>query len=931
MRAIVPFAVSFCLAACAARAPAPEPAAPAPATADTATKLPQVDIPYTRFTLANGLTVLVHEDRKAPLVAVSVWYHVGSKDEPDKRHGFAHLFEHLMFNGSQHYNDEYFRALEPAGATDINGSTNVDRTEYHETVPTAALDLALWLESDRMGYLTGAIDQAKLDEQRGVVLNEKREGENRPYGNVEEIQSRESYPSGHPYSWTTIGNEADLNAATLADVKAWFKRWYGPNNAVLTLAGDIDAAQAKALAEKYFGGIPPADPVTHVRDWPAPRHGDKRVVVNDDVPLPRLYLGWNVPGDGERDNVLLSLAADVLSSRKSGRLYERLVYRDQTAASIGADVEGDEIAGQFQIVATAKPGASLAPIESAVREELARLLADGPTDDELRPIKTLRYAGMIAGFDSVGEKAGLLGANQVFHDDPAHYRIELDWLNQATAADVRDAARRWLGDGRLAIEVLPQPARKVAPGTVDRSRPPALAAAAPLALPPFQRATLANGLKLVVVPRPGLPEVIFDMVFDAGRAADGGGKSGVAAVTLAMLDEGVAAAPGNPVGPLDALALSRRQSELGATLGASNGREASRVSLWALKPNLAPSLDLYTAVLRAPSFPPEELARIQQRTLAAIAQEKASAGGIVGRIASGLLYGPDHAYSFKGLGDEKVIAGLTREELIAFRERWLRPDNATLVIVGDTTLAEVQPLIEARFGDWAAPAAALPRKAIAAVPPATTSRVVLVDKPGATQSLVVAENIAVPASDPDAEAMDTVNTALGGQFISRLNLNLREGKHWSYGAGSGVTDSNGPQVFQAQANIERDHTADAMREMKQEFTALLGKRPLTPAEIAAAKQSLILALPGGFETAGEVDSAVVSLVELHRPDDYWNRLAPQIEGQSVAQLKSAAAKMVRPEAMLWIVVGDLDKIEPSIRKLGFGEVQVVDADGRRLR
>ncbi|MBV8063788.1 MAG: insulinase family protein, partial [Nevskia sp.] len=577
MRFIVPFAAAFCLSACAAQTTAPaEHSAAAPSGAAA---LPDIDIPYTRFVLANGLTVLVHEDHKTPLVALNVWYHVGSKNEPAGRHGFAHLFEHLMFEGSLHFDKDYFQALEPAGATDMNGTTNVDRTNYFETVPTSALDRALWLESDRMGYMAQSITQAKLDQQRGVVENEKRQDENKPYGKVDDLIAEQTYPPGHPYSWTTIGSEEDLNAATLADVKKWFATYYGPNNAVLAIAGDVDTAAVKARVEHYFGSLPPGPPVQHLRDWPAPLQGDKRLSIVDQVPLPRLYLVWNVPGDGERDNVLLESLAQVLGGGKDSRLFQRLVQRDQSATAVEVAVDSNEAGGQFDVVATLKPDTDPAAAERAIREELQRLLREGPSAAELERVRSTTYAGMVHGLDKVGGsegKAGLLAANQTFHDDPAHYRIELGYQRDATPAEVSAAGQRWLNQGSFTLEVQPQAELRAAAPGADRGKLPALDQTPPLKLPPFQHETLSNGLKVVLVERHGVPAVSVTLIFNAGRAADAGGRSGTTALALDMLDEGA--------GARNSLEIAQREAELGASISRARAAVPLRPPASAARP-----------------------------------------------------------------------------------------------------------------------------------------------------------------------------------------------------------------------------------------------------------------------------------------------------------------------------------------------------------
>ena len=926
MRFIVPFAAAFCLSACASQLSQTSPtAADAPVGAKAAA-LPDIDIPYQRFVLPNGLTLLVHEDHKTPVVALNVWYHVGSKNEPAGRHGFAHLFEHLMFEGSQHFDKDYFQVLEPAGATDMNGTTNVDRTNYFETVPTSALDRALWLESDRMGYMAQSITQAKLEQQRGVVENEKRQDENQPYGKVEDLIAEQTYPPGHPYSWTTIGSEADLDAATLADVKKWFGTYYGPNNAVLAIAGDVDTAAVKAKVEHYFGDLPPGPPVAHMQSWPAPMQGDKRMSIVDQVPLPRVYMVWNVPGDGERDNVLLQTMAEVLGGGKDSRLYQRLVYRDQIANEVEAGVDGNEIGGQLQIVATVKPGGDLAAVEKAIREELERIEREGPTAEELDRIETGTYAGMVHGLEKVGGsggKAGLLAANQTFHDDPAHYHIELGYQRDATPADVRDATQRWLRHGSFTLEVHPQEELKAAASGADRSKLPALSEPPALKLPPLQHDSLSNGLKLVLAERHGIPAISFSLIFNAGRAADAGGKSGTAALTLDMLDEGA--------GKLGSPEIARREAELGASIGTANNRDVSLIGLSTITPKLADALDLYATLVTQPTFPDAELARVKQRLLAAIVQEKSEPFGMARRVLSRQLFGEGHPYAYAGLGLVSDVKAISRDDLAGFQQKWLRPDNATLLVVGDTTLAQIKPLLELKFGGWHAPSAPLPQKNIVAPPHHDAQRVFLIDKPGSAQSLILAANLAPPAADPDQEAMHTVNTALGGMFDSRLNLNLREAKHWSYGASSSLLEARDPQVYLAYANVEQAHSADSMREMHKELVDVLGPRPLTAAEIDMAKQAQVRSLPGNFESVGEVAGAVGHLIEFGLPDDYWNAYVPRVEALTAPQLKAAAVKLVKPEELTWVVVGDLAKIEAPVRALKLGEVRVLDTDGKQLR
>jgi zinc protease len=902
-------------------------ASAAPATA----ALPDIDIPYQKYVLPNGLTLIVHEDHKAPIVAVDVWYHVGSKDERPGRSGFAHLFEHLMFNGSENHNDEFMRPLLAVGATAMNGNTWLDRTTYFENVPVNALDLALWLESDRMGHLLGAIDQKKLDEQRGVVQNEKRQGENQPYGKVYNLIAASTYPAGHPYSWTTIGSMDDLNAAALPDVQDWFKTYYGAANAVLVVAGDVQPADIKSKVEHYFGDIPPGPVLTHATGWVAKMTGEKRATLQDRVPQARIYKVWNIPGYSTRDFTLLQLVADVLAEGKNSRLYKRLVYTDQIATSVSADIGPFEIGSQFEITATVKPGGDPEAVEKALDEEVARLLDKGPTREELDRIKATEYASTVRSverIDGAGGKAAILGSSQLYGGSPDFYKQTLHWMREAVPADVQKAARQWLSDGVFVLDVEPFPEYHpaAAADTADRSKPPTVGTPPALSLPPLERATLANGLKVVLAERHSVPVVQLYLMVDAGHAADSLAKPGTANLALGMISDGTQ--------KRDALQISARAEELGARLGAGSNLDTSFISLNAISSRLPESLELFSDVLLNPTFPEQELTRRKGQTLAAIKQQKSQPSGIANRLFPRLLYGDNHAYSdsFSGIGTEASVESMTTRELKAFYHRWVRPDNATLLIVGDTTLAQIRPQLEQRLAVWKAPADdPLPTKQLAQVAPQSKPRVFLINRTAAEQSLVMAVDLAPPRSTPDDVALQTLNTILGGSFVSRINMNLREDKHWSYGAGSGLWDAKGQRPFVISGRVQTDKTAESMQELLKELRGITATKPPTDKEIRFAKDTLVRALPGKNETAGEVAASYADILTYGLPDNYLNEFVGQVEALTPQQLQAAGTELVHPEQLTWIVVGDLAAIEPSVRKLSIGEVKVLDVDGQVLR
>lgn len=898
------------------------------AQAVAAGALSDIEIPYQKYVLPNGLTLVVHEDHKAPIVAVDIWYHVGSKDERPGRTGFAHLFEHLMFTNTENHHDEFFRPLIAVGATKMNGNTWLDRTTYFENVPVNALDTALWLESDRMGHLLGAIDQKKLDEQRGVVQNEKRQGENRPYGKVDELVSSSTYPAGHPYSWTTIGSMQDLNAASLDDVKEWFRTYYGAANAVLVVAGDVQPEEVRKKVEHYFGDIASGPVLKRTDAWVAKMQGEKRASLQDRVPQTRIYKTWNIPGYNTRDFTLLQLVSDVLASGKNSRLYKRLVYTDQTATAVSAEIGPFEIGSQFQLTVTVKPGGDAAAVERAMDEELARLLKSGPTKDELQRIKTSQYASFVRAVERVdgsSGKAAILGESMLYGGSADFYKTSLNWMRDATLADVQGAAKAWLSDGVFVLTVQPFPEYHAATTGADRSKLPAVGSPVSLALPPLQRATLSNGLKIVLAERHEVPVVQLSLIVDAGHAADSLAKPGTSNLALAMISNGTRTR--------NALQISARAEELGAQIGAGSSLDTSFISLNAITGELPNSLELFSDVLLNPTFPDAELQRLKGQSVAAIQQQKSQPQGIASRLFPKLIYGENHAYSnpFSGIGTEETVKSMTVEELRAFYQRWVRPDNATLLIVGDTTLQRIEPLLEQRLAGWKAPAQPLPSKQLAQVPLPAHPRIFLVNRTAAEQSLLFTVQVAPPRSDPDNIAFEMVDTVLGGSFISRLNMNLRQDKHWSYGAGTSLISAKGQRPFLVSAMVQTDKTAESMQEIVKELRGLTGAHPATETEIRAAKDYLVLTLPGSNETSREVASSYADILTYGLPDSYLNEFVGKVDALGAADLQSAATRLIHPDSLTWVVVGDLAVIEAPIRKLGLGEVKVLDADGTVLR
>ncbi len=886
----------------------------------------QIDIKYTKYVLDNGLTLLVHEDHKAPIVAYNVWYHVGSKNEKAGRTGFAHLFEHLMFNGSENHNDDYFKPMQKIGATDLNGTTNEDRTNYFENVPVGALDFTLFMESDRMGHLLGAIDQARLDEQRGVVQNEKRQGDNQPFGVTEELITKGCFMPGHPYSWTVIGSMEDLSAAKVEDVKEWFTTYYGPNNAVICLAGDITPEVALEKVKKYFGDIKPGPPIARYKSWPAKRSGTARQQVQDLVPQYRIYKIWNVPEFGNKEAVYVDLVSDVLSMGKTSRLYKRLVYDEQLVTNVSATTDLREIAGLFTIQADAKPGVDVAKIEKAIDEELARLIAEGPTEAELSKIKTLYFSNFIRGIERIGGfggKSDILAYYECITGDAANFKRTLNYVENASAKDLQNAAKTWLSDGAYVLEVLPFSELNAAEKGVDRSKFPEVTAGTDAKFPEIQRAKLSNGLEIVLAEQHSIPVVRMNLLFDAGYAADLGGTPGTANLAMDLMDEGTA--------KRNSLQISEDLANLGAGLSTGSNLDQSYVRLNTLKMNLDPALEIFMDVLLNPSLPEKDFKRLQKMLIARIQREKSSPFSIAQRAFPGILYGQGHVYGnpWTGTGYEDAAAKITLDDLKAFHKKWLKPNNATLLIVGDIKMDEIKPKLEKLLKEWKS--GDVPKKNIAKVELKKKQVVYIFDKPGSPQSEVFAAHLAPSSSEPDDISTETMNFVLGGDFVSRINMNIREDKNWSYGASSFFMSGKKQRPLMVYAPVQSDKTKETIQEIMKEIDGVLGKKPITQDELGNAIKAQTISLPGQWETQDAIEGSMQQLVRYSWPDDYYKTYAGKVRSLKLKDLNNSATKTLQPASLQWLIVGDKALIEKGIRELGIDEIYEVDGDGKIIK
>ncbi|MAY19086.1 MAG: peptidase M16 [Erythrobacteraceae bacterium] len=902
----------------------------------------QVQIPYEQFELENGLTVIVHEDRKAPIVGVAVWYNVGSKDEPEGQTGFAHLFEHLMFNGSENAPADYFQYLAEMGATDYNGTTNFDRTNYFQTVPRPALERALWLESDRMGYLLGAVTQQKLDNQRGVVQNEKRQGDNQPGGLVFYEILETLFPEGHPYNHSVIGSMADLDAASMETVQNWFRDKYGPNNATLVLAGDIDAAEARPLVEKWFGPIA-RGPVNTPAAADIPTLAEPvRKVMHDQVAATTVDLLWPAPGITSDELAALNIGTQILGGLASSRLDNMLVREEQLAVGVGAGNYDFQRVGVLNVSATLRDGVELEALETRLNELIAEFIAEGPSEDEVRRAATTNLAGTIRGLEQVGGfggKAVALARGEVLAGDPDFAVNQLELYASITPADVQAAMQKWMT--RPAFTLILEPGERDAeyeeaasvggaeeatdegPAdntiTVSVERPaPAIDGMASLEFPDLHRTTLANGMQLTYAQRDAVPATYVTLSFDAGSAADPFDMRGLEGLTLGLFDEGTAS--------MSSQEIAEARERLGVNISTGGGDDRSSFTLSALSANLAPSLDLFAEIIREPAFNESDLERVKAQTVTGIRSQMRSPQGIARRALGVEMFGNDTPYG--GTTTIESVSAITRDDLVAFKDGWIRPDNGEVFVISSLPMDEVVAQLNAAFGDWTAPATAKGTKDFSGLPTETEGgRIVLINRPNSPQSFILGAQVTpLDASDPTWVDFSNANNSLGGNFLARLNMNLREDKGWSYGVRGGPQAYENAVIYAISGGVQADRTGDSVAEMKREVTEFLTTNGVTEEELTRNVASEIGELPGRFETSGSVLGAMQSLALFDRPDDYYEGLVAKYEAQTAESLDAAARGALDVDDFVWVIVGDASVVQSQLEPLGM-PIEVREMEG----
>lgn len=905
------------------------------------TKLPELN--YETYTLPNGLKVITHEDHRLPLVAVDLWYHVGPLNERPGRTGFAHLFEHMMFEGSEHVGEKaHIKYVQAAGATDVNGTTDFDRTNYFETMPSNQLDLALWLESDRMGFLMEGLNRELLSNQRDVVRNERRQGEGRPYDLAEEQEYHLLFPKEHPYYASVIGSHADIESARIADVRDFHQQFYTPNNASIAIAGDFDPKALKSLLTKYFGPIPKGPAVPPVNVVTPPITSQKRATVTDTVQLSQVRIAWLTPQAFTPGSYDMSAAMSALGGTKASRLDEALVYKNQVAQSVTCGSDPLKLTAVTECVATARPGVKLEDLEATIWKEIGRLQTDGPTAEEVEAAKARAMTGKIVGLQRLGGFGGVadtLDRYNQYTGDPGFLPKDVAMLEGVSTASVKAAAAKYLTKD-AAVVVYTVPGKKVvddvprSPADTDatvkitnpytpqfeaaqdwRKTPPKPGPAPQVHLPVPQTFSLNNGLKVYVVEDHALPVLAAQVVARAGSDVNPESKGGLATLTTELMSDGTQSR--------SLQKLAQDQEVIGTSITPFASVDGSTTTMTVLTSYSQPGMELLSDVLQHPAFRTEDLERRRRQRLVRIQQETDNVAQMALRVGPKLLFG-DQPYGMPSTGTTESVKSLTAEDVSGFYKAHYGPEDSALVLAGDVSMAQAKQLAEKYFGSWTGTAS--PSVNLPAAPAAQPTHVVIVDKPGAPQTALFAFGLGVPANSPEAPTIRVANYTLGGSFASRINMNLREQHGYTYGANSQYQSFRSGGEFVAGGLVRTDVTAPAAKEMMTEIRNFPAHPP-TEAELTAAKTALVQSLPGQFETVQVTAGAMGGLFLYDRPLDYYANLPAKYQAVTSTDVAKVAQQDLHPDQLIIVTAGDRAKIEPGLKDAGLGPVEVRNING----
>jgi zinc protease len=851
------------------------------------------------------MTVILHEDHSLPVVTINTWYRVGAKEEAEGRSGFAHLFEHLMFMGTERVPNGQFDILMENSGGNNNASTSFDRTNYYSNGPASLLPTLLWLDADRLEDLGRTMNQEKLDKQRDVVRNERRQViENAPYQKAELLITEIMFPKGHPYHNEVIGTHEDLEAATVNDVKDFFATFYVPNNAALVVAGDFDPKVIKPLVQQLFGTIKPGQDPVHKTAAPVTLGRVVTATTLDQVQLPKVCFAYHSPSIYSEGDAEMDLVGAVLSQGKSSRLYKRLVLDEKLAVDVSAYQAGSMLQSVFRIDVMAAPGSNLEMIERIVDEEVVRLRDKGPTKAELDQRVATIEMGKLAQLQSVQAKADKLNEYEFYFGTPDGFKRDLDRYRTATPRQVQEWAKRVLTqDSRLIVHVLPdQPEKDIS----ARDQRPVDLKAKDFAPQAPQTFALKNGVNVMFWQRRELPLIAAQLVCVPGGPLDDPANAGRSTLAAQMMEEGA--------GSLSATQFGDLMQSLGGTFSAYAGPESAGCSLLVLKRNFDRAVGLMADAVRKPRMEAGDWERVVRLQLESLKEQDDDPRILAGRVGQRVLFGDANPFAWPTSGTPETVKNFTLGDIKAHQKTLFSPAHATIMLAGDMTLEEARGVLEKHFGEWKGNPAGRPRLGEMAALPRETMQVVLVDRPGAVQTVIRFLTPGVPYSTQDRVQRQLLNELFGGGFTSRLNQNLREANGYTYGAGSSFVMQASTGYFIASSSVRADVTGAALGEFLKEFERIR-KGDITPEEAAKAIESQRTETVRSFSGLGGVLAAAGQLVSVGQPFETIGKDMEAMRQVTAPQLNSLAGPAMPINSGVLVLVGDKSVILPQLKDL----------------
>jgi len=902
-----------------------------------------LSVPFEKYALPNGLTVILNVDKSDPMVSQVMLYHVGSSREVPGKTGFAHLFEHMMFQQSENIvRGQFDKELANVGGEN-NGFTSEDATNYYENVPKNALEIAMWLESDRMGFLTNTVTRTSLTNQQNVVQNEKRQSvDNSAYGFKYELIAKNLYPAGHPYSWTVIGKMEDLTNATVEDVKAFHSKFYSPNNATLVISGDFDPNEVKTLVEKYYGEIPGGQPVEKRLAMPVSLTSTKKLYHEDNfAKAPQITIVYPGVEQFTKDAYALDFLGELLAGNKKSPLYILLVKEKKLTSAVTAYNESQELAGNFSISVTANPDVNLTEVEKTIFEGLLKFEKDGFTEEDITQIKNKKETRFYSNYESVLDKSLELANYNAITGDPGYYRKELAAIQAVTKKDIMSAFTKYI-KGKNFVEINFVPKGKVnliAEGSVnagiveedvtkaaevknvetaeepivktptkfDRSKRPKLEQDPSLNIPEIWTSSLGNGMKILGIQHHELPLVQFSIVVGGGHNVEEIPKAGLASIVAALMNEGTRNR--TPEELETAIGL------LGASIRVSPGNDNISINVKTLTKNFVQTTALVEEMLLEPRWDLEQFELAKSRVINTLKKNRAYPGYLASTNMIKLLFGVDNIWSVDFSGTEESISGMTQDDMKSYYKNYFSPSNARLVVAGDVDEKKVKETFASLSQKWQPKEVRFsPMKVFT---PPSKSNIYFVDLPGAKQSYIYIGTHTVLRSDPDFYPLDVANYMLGGSFTSVLNNILREEKGFTYGAHSTIIGTKEYGLFIASSLVRTNSTLESVNIFKTEMEKY--RKSMTQEYIDITKNALIKGNAMRFETVGSLLEMLRSISTYGLPFDYIKKEEAYVKSLTVEKQLGIVNKYIDPNKMYYVVVGDAKTQFDDLEKVGFGK------------